>query len=61
MFTFNVTVMTDDDIDSVTVNAVNPEHAIQCGILLTAGATGIYSVFDAADPLGMPVLERTVG
>lgn len=63
MYTFNVSLIDDTtgNIPMVTVHAMNPQHALQCGIILMGGAEGIYSVWDPEDSSYMPVLEMTVG
>lgn len=61
MPTFHVThLSTNDSENSWDIPAEDPEAALSTAIEAADRAEGIYSVWDSEDPMGMPLVERTV-
>ena len=50
----------DDSEDSWAIPSDDPEAALSAAIEAAGGTEGIYSVWDPEDPMGMPLLERTI-
>jgi hypothetical protein len=58
---FHVSVLRTDDSESTwEIPALDLEDALNRAIQTSGGASGIYSVWDPDDPMGMPLLERDV-
>ena len=61
MPTFHVAHLgTNDSENSLNISAGDPEAALSAAIEAASRAGGIYSVWDPEDPMGMPLVGRTV-
>ena len=62
MTDFPVTVLLESSEEiTLSIRAARPGEALDRAVEATGGVSGIYSVWDPEDPMGMPVFEQVVG